>query len=146
MELIKITQHGLPASVNEDLPKMAIEIISLTTEMYKATGYEEPWIGYLALENSKCIGTCAFKTPPQNNEVEIAYYTFPDYEGRGIATRMASELINIAHVQLSSLTITAQTLPVENASNRILIKLGFVLSGEIADSEIGRVWEWKLTA
>ncbi|WP_157862452.1 GNAT family N-acetyltransferase [Nitrosococcus halophilus] len=89
-------------------------------------------------------GTCAFKTPPQNNEIEIAYFTFPNNEGRGIATRMSSQLIQIARAQIPSLTITAQTLPENNASSSILKKLGFVSVGELDHPEDGRVWEWKL--
>lgn len=139
-------QHGLPASTIDDLPKIASEVMSSTALMYKTNGYEEPWIGYLAMEKGKCIGTCAFKTPPQNNQVEIAYCTFHDYEGRGIATSMASELITIAHAQIPTLTITAQTLPVNNSSTSILKKLGFVLTGEVEDSKVGKAWEWKLTA
>ena len=51
--------------------------------------YLRPWLGYFALRNSVCIGTCGFKGPPENNRVEIAYFTFPEYEGRGYATQMA---------------------------------------------------------
>jgi hypothetical protein len=36
-----------------------------------------------AIENGQLVGTCAFKTPPKNQQVEIAYFTFPGNEGRG---------------------------------------------------------------
>lgn len=146
MELIEITQEGKPAKVHDDLPEIVTEVLNSATELYRKQGYQKPWIGYLAVEDGRCVGTCAFKTPPRNNEVEIAYFTFPEYEGRGVACCMASELIKIARNQIPTLTITAQTLPEPNASNKVLKKLGFAFSDEVEHPEDGRVWEWKLKA
>lgn len=42
------------------------------------------------------VGTCGFKSSPDQGRVEIAYFTFPDFEGRGLATAMAGELLAIA--------------------------------------------------
>ncbi|MGI8897844.1 MAG: GNAT family N-acetyltransferase [Pyrinomonadaceae bacterium] len=75
---------------------LATEVVEATTQLYRAVGYEPPWGGYLAFENGACVGSCGFKSPPQTNRVEIAYFTFPGHEARGIATQMASELIRIA--------------------------------------------------
>jgi RimJ/RimL family protein N-acetyltransferase len=75
--------------------------------------------------------------------VEIAYFTFPGNEGRGIATRMASELVAIAR-QNGVRAVKAQTLPRENASTRILEKLGFSKAGSVRHPEDGEVWEWRL--
>lgn len=146
MELIEITEQGLPARAIDDLTEMVMEIICSTVELYQKNGYEPPWIGYLAIEKGKCVGACAFKTPPRNNEVEIAYFTFPDSEGRGIATGMASQLISIARRQMPLVTITAQTHLGNSASKSILKKLGFVFTGEIDHPDDGTVWEWKLPA
>ena len=60
----------------------------------------------------------------QDNRVKIAYYTLPEFEGRGIATSAALELIDIARTAVSGILVIAQTLPVPNASNSILKKLG----------------------
>jgi [ribosomal protein S5]-alanine N-acetyltransferase len=86
-------------------------------------GYEPPWVGYLALENGSVVGSCAFKSPPENNRVEIAYFTFPGHESRGVATRMASALVRIAIDRMPAVTVAAQTLPEEGASTSILKKL-----------------------
>ena len=146
MELIEITQEGTLAKNLENLPKIATQVMNSAAELYRKQGYQKPWTGYLAIEDGKCVGTCAFKTPPRNSEVEIAYFTFPEYEGRGVATRMVSQLIKIARDRISTLTMTAQTLPEDNASNKILKKLDFIYSGEVDHPEDGRVWEWKLKA
>ena len=115
-------------------------------QLYRAVGYEPPWIGYLAFENSTCVGSCGFKAPPQNNRVEIAYFTFPGHESRGIATRMASELIRMALEKSPTLIVAAQTLPEENASTSILKKLRFRCVGAVEHPEDGLVWEWHLNA
>jgi RimJ/RimL family protein N-acetyltransferase len=107
-------------------------------------GYEPPWIGYLAIEQETCVGTCGFKSPPHNNRVEIAYFTFPGYESRGVATRMASELIRLALGRMPAVTVAAQTLPEENASTSVLKRLQFRLVGTVEHPEDGPVWEWQL--
>jgi RimJ/RimL family protein N-acetyltransferase len=115
------------------------------TKLYRAVGYEPPWIGYLAFENGACVGSCGFKSPPQNNRVEIAYYTFPEYESRGIATAMAAELIRLALDKMPAVTVAAQTLPEESASTSILKKLRFRLVTTVEHPEDGLVWEWQLS-
>ena len=73
----------------------------------------------------------------------IAYFAFPEYEGRGFATRMAGELLRIASEADAEVITTAQTLPRESASTAILKKLGFVLIGTVNHPEDGEVWEWQ---
>ena len=145
MELIAITENGEPAKPMPFAPQVAAGVVEGTTQLYRAVGYEPPWIGYLAIENGACVGTCAFKSPPQNNRVEIAYFTFPEHESRGIATRMASELIRLAHEKMPAVTVAAQTLPEENASTSVLKKLRFRLVGTVEHPEDGKVWEWQLS-
>jgi RimJ/RimL family protein N-acetyltransferase len=115
------------------------------TQLYRAVGYEPPWIGYLAIEDGECVGTCGFKSPPQNNRVEIAYFTFPGHESRGVATRMAAELIHLATNTMPAPIVAAQTLPEDNASTSILKKLGFRLICTLEHPEDGSVWEWQLS-
>jgi hypothetical protein len=96
LELVAITQEGKLAKPVAFASPLAAQIIEATTHLYRAVGYEPPWVGYLAFENGTCVGSCGFKSPPRNNRVEIAYFTFPEHERRGIAIRMASELIRLA--------------------------------------------------
>jgi ribosomal-protein-alanine N-acetyltransferase len=144
LDLIAITESGAPAKPLPSTPEMAAEVVQAMTQLYRAVGYEPPWIGYLAIENGECVGTCGFKSPPQDHRVEIAYFTFPEYESRGIATRMAAELIRMANNAMPALIVAAQTLPEENASTSILKKLKFRLVGIVDHPEDGLVWEWQL--
>jgi [ribosomal protein S5]-alanine N-acetyltransferase len=145
LELVEITQDGELAKAIAPASPLAANVIENTRHLYQAAGYEPPWIGYLANEQGTCVGTCAFKSPPQNNRVEIAYFTFPEHESRGVATQMASELVRLALDKMPSVIVAAQTLPEENASTSVLKKLGFRLVGTVDHPEDGLVWEWQLS-
>ena len=145
MDLVVITESGELAKPVPATPHVAMEVVKATTQLYRAVGYQPPWIGYLAIENGACVGTCGFKSPPQNNRVEIAYFTFPGNESLGVATRMASELIRLAWDNMPAVTIAAQTLPEENASTSVLKKLRFRFVSTVEHPEDGLVWEWQLS-
>lgn len=101
-----------------------------------------PWVGYLAEEDGVIVGSCAYKTPPVDGAVEIAYFTLPGHEGRGVATSMADRLVALA-IEQGATCVRAQTLPEPNASTRILGKLGFTFIGAVQHPEDGEVWEWQ---
>ena len=144
LKFIKITSSGEAAEPIAQLPAVAEGVGTAYVALYGAAGYVGPWLGYFVLEDSVCIGTCGFKGPPENNRVEIAYFTFPEYEGRGYATCMARELVGMARKASSTVIIAAQTLPQESASTTILKKLGFILISSVDHPEDGEVWEWQL--
>jgi RimJ/RimL family protein N-acetyltransferase len=141
--MIPIGQDGQlsEALVIDDFLRM---IVSMTIQHYARVGFLPPWVGYIAVNNSAPVGTGAFKAPPSDGRVEIAYATLPGLEGRGIATAIARELVRIARAENSGLAVVAQTLPEENASTSILKKLGFRWSGTVDHPEDGLVWEWEL--
>lgn len=144
LELVAITERGQLARPLAFTPAIAEQVVAATVGLYEKVGFEPPWIGYLAIESGQCVGTCGFKSPPHNNRVEIAYFTFPEHEARGVATRMATELMRLAWDELPDLTLCAQTLPEENASTSILKKLGFRFVGKVEHPEDGLVWEWQI--
>jgi RimJ/RimL family protein N-acetyltransferase len=88
------------------------------------------------------VGSCAFKGQPVDGKVEIAYCTFPAHEGRGVATAACKALVGIAQSADAGVTITARTLPEENASASVLKKNNFMLAGTAIDPEDGEVFEW----
>jgi RimJ/RimL family protein N-acetyltransferase len=109
-------------------------------------GGEARWGPFLAVDPASrlVIGTCSYKGPPDaDGAVEIAYFTFPVYEGRGYATAMAALLTARAGTPPPARTVRAHTLPDRNASVRILEKLGFAHLGQIVDPEDGPVWRWE---
>ena len=126
------------------LPEIAADVIPATVALYDSAGFEPPWIGYIAVTGSTPVGTCGFKSPPVDGRVEIAYFTFPDFEGRGLGTAMAAELVQIARRHDPAAVIAAQTLPARNPSHRVLEKLGFEHVSTLEHPEDGQVWEWQL--
>jgi [ribosomal protein S5]-alanine N-acetyltransferase len=144
VRLVRVNEDGSPAEAQLDLPPVARETLAATAANYRNSGFAIPWIGYLAVRGDECVGGCAFKSPPVGNRVEIAYFTFPAFEGRGFATQMARALIEVACLAESGVLITARTLPEEGASTKILRNLNFKLIGTVEDPEDGAVWEWHL--
>jgi ribosomal-protein-alanine N-acetyltransferase len=144
LRLLPIERDGAVAGLAVELPPPAREACTMMAQLYARSGFEPPWTGYVALRDGAVVGTCAFKTAPRDDRVEIAYYTMPSHEGEGVATAMAHELIEIARSERPDITVTAQTLPEENASTAILRKLGFAHAGMLHTAEDGDVWDWHL--
>ena len=118
-------------------------ILVQTLDLLTRDPRPQPWGSYLAHEAADAIGICAFKSAPgAAGEVEIAYMTFPAFEGRGHATAMAAALTGIAFAA-GVPTVIAHTLREENASNRALRRNGFAFAGEVEDPEDGLVWRWE---
>lgn len=104
------------------------------------------WFGYLVVEEEtrRMVGTCSLKGPPVDGAVEIAYFTFPGFEGRGIGTEMARFLVQHAGTLPDVTAVTAHTAAERNASTRILEKIGMKLTGEEEEDGMA-VWRWELT-
>lgn len=108
---------------------------------------ELQWGGYFVVDEDtrEVVGSCAFKTPPtKDGTVEIAYFTYPGFEGRGYATGMAGKLIELAGGSPEVRQVIAHTLPETNASTRILERVGMTFVGEVIDPDDGRVWRWQV--
>lgn len=143
MNLVAIDRDGTVSGFSGQIPEVGLSAIESTVQLYSNAGWVRPWIGYLAIEDGNCVGTCAFTSAPKKNVAEIAYFTFPGNEGRGVATRMATLLISLAKEFAPTVVVTAHALPEENASTRILRKLGFVLDGSRIDEDDGQIWVWR---
>lgn len=127
--------------------ELVSQVVEQTLTNVDGGSEESPWGGYLAVDDSSrmVIGTCGFKSPPTGEAtVEIAYFTFPDYERQGYATVMAGKLIEAASRSSEVRRITARTLPEPNASTSVLKKVGMRFAGEVIDPDDGRVWEWQM--
>ena len=122
-------------------------LVGHTLPALSAGPAELHWGGYLAVdyETQEVIGSCAFKAPPtEEGAVEIAYFTYPGFEGRGYATAMARQLIGLASGSAVVKRVIAHTLPEANPSTHVLEKVGMSFAGEAIDPEDGRVWRWQV--
>ena len=113
-------------------------------DYYQVIGYNLPWVGYFVIKEDKIVGSCGFTGQPKEGKVEIAYWTFDEYEGQGIASFSCKELVRISKHSDPMIIVTAKTAPEYNASTKILQKNGFAFTGIVQDHEIGDAWLWTL--
>jgi RimJ/RimL family protein N-acetyltransferase len=146
--MIMAVRDGAPetaAGVNVgSCAEVVSDVVRQTAIMLARTPREPQFGGYLVVdESNSVVGTCGFRTGPSvEGEIEIAYFTFPPYEGRGYATEMAAKLIGIALASSSVRRVCAHTLPKRSASTRVLEKVGMHLLGPVEDPQDGLVWRW----
>ncbi|OYU95366.1 MAG: hypothetical protein CFE21_09450 [Bacteroidetes bacterium B1(2017)] len=135
---------------NEDITDKLFEseecqtLLEIYKDYYPKMGFKIPWVAYLLIEQNQVLGSCGFVGQPQDDKVEIAYWTFKEFEGQGVASFACKALVSIAHTTDPKVIVTAKTAPENNASTRILEKHNFVFSEIVQDEEIGDAWLWKL--
>ena len=108
---------------------------------------ELEWGGYFVVDTDtrEVVGSCAFKGEPiDDGTVEIAYFTYPEFEGKGYATCMALKLIELAgdlyEGQASDCAHTARS---KRLDARVLEKVAMSFVGEVIEPDDGRVWKWQ---
>jgi len=121
------------------------QLLEIYAGYYPIIGFNPPWVGYAILDQQKLVGSCGFTGKPQDGKVELAYWTFEEFEGKGIASFACKSLIEIALEENPEINIIAKTAPDKNASTRILEKNGFVFTEIVQDHEIGDAWLWTKT-
>ncbi|MGH2942609.1 MAG: GNAT family N-acetyltransferase [Solirubrobacteraceae bacterium] len=90
------------------------------------------------------VGWGGFKGAPRDGAIELGYAIAPAWEGRGLATDAARELVREAFAAPAVRVVLALTLAGPGGSVRVLEKNGFVREGEHVDGALGRVWRWRL--
>jgi RimJ/RimL family protein N-acetyltransferase len=107
----------------------------------------DPWRhGFFVIDRDRqcVIGSAGFKGPPDSSGVvEIAYGIAPTYQGKGYATEAAKALVDFAFGNADVQLVRAHTLPLANASTRVLTKCGFRHTDNVVDPEDGPVWRWE---
>ncbi|MBC7805239.1 MAG: GNAT family N-acetyltransferase [Akkermansiaceae bacterium] len=142
--LVEIKEDGTFSEKITGLSDIAKDVCRAFVAIYKETGFQSPWTGYLAVRDGEVVGICGFKSPPIDGTVEISYFTFQQFENQGIATDMARMLLGIAHRAAPEFRVIAHSLAEENASAAILRKAGFTDAGIVEDPEDGPVRRWLL--
>ena len=81
-------------------------------------------------EGRKMIGTCGFtRFDFSHNSAEIGYVLNPDFHGRGYGTEAASRVLRYGFEELSLHRIEARFMKGNEASLRVMEKLGMTLEG-----------------
>ena len=90
------------------------------------------------------IGLGGFKGAPADGGLEIGYEFAPERRGRGLATEAARGMVARALARPDVDHVLARTLPNENASTKVLRKVGFRFDAETPHPDDGPVWRWRL--
>lgn len=144
IRLVQCGQDGTPIEPLGPLPQVLQENSAATAALFASIGFAPPWVGYVTVYGAQPVGGCAFVGAPRDGAVEVAYFTLEEFERRGFATQALARMIEIARQADPAVTLTAKTLPQENASTMILRRNGFDFAGETTDHEIGLAWAWVL--
>ena len=124
------------------------EAFTLAVSGAVSVGEPEPnrWPGYLFVDRRKgaLIGNGGYSGEPNRaGEVEVGYEVAPAYRNMGYASEAVRALVDNA-LKVSEVTaVIAHTLAVENASVRVLRKVGFQWDGEMVSEDAGAIWRWR---
>jgi ribosomal-protein-alanine N-acetyltransferase len=81
-------------------------------------------------ETDKMIGGCGFHDWNRFNfRIEIAYDIHPDFQRKGIMSACIREVVKFAFMNMGVARIQATTVQENDASNNLLLKLGFRYEG-----------------
>jgi ribosomal-protein-alanine N-acetyltransferase len=87
-------------------------------------------------ESDKCIGIIGFfKTEKENFRTELGYMLFPEYHNKGYVTEAVNTLLNFAFNTLNFHSIQAIIDPKNLASEKVLLKNGFVKEAHLIENE-----------
>lgn len=100
---------------------------------------------FMLREPRTLVGMGGYKGPPRDGVVEIGYAIAPAFQQRGFATEAARALVARAFADAAVKAVDAHTLGEDNASTRVLRKVGMQHIGETVDTEHGTIWHWRIT-
>jgi [ribosomal protein S5]-alanine N-acetyltransferase len=144
--LTLLTTEETLAMVDAMSPEDRAQVSPDWVAALRASDPTDPWRHGFSIahrDTGHNIGSCAFKGPPADGAVEIAYGIEPEHRCKGYATEAAQALTTFAFSQ-NIPTVRAHTLSEANASTRVLTKCGFQHLGEVTDPEDGPVWRWEI--
>ena len=146
MRLVPRTRDEVRATLAVLTPEVRAQISPQWLALLEKSAAQDPWIHGFHVVNDAglTVGLGAFKGPPVDGTVEIAYAIDPDQQGKGYATHAARALAAFAFASGLVRVVRAHTLPTGIASQRVLLKAGFTKTGEVVDPEDGPVWRFEL--
>lgn len=149
-DAIRMGNNTLARVMGVNVPKKWTEFRDTFTPSYHRWKAHPPlrdWWVYLIIHvpDNVLIGSCGFKGEPDaNGMVEIGYEIMPTYRLKGLGAETAKGLTAHAFGQPGVHKIVAHTLREENASVKILEKIGFKQIEDINDPDDGPLWRWEL--
>jgi RimJ/RimL family protein N-acetyltransferase len=126
-----------------DTPVAPPEVLRMLAGVARSVRVTFSPAAWLIVEGGEVVGLCSVTCPPQDGAIDIGYGIAPSRQRRGIATRAIGAIVEWAQSAPHVTAITAETLPDNPASQRVLEANGFVRTGERVDPEDGQLLCWR---
>lgn len=94
--------------------------------------------------SNKIIGIIGhYRIQPENHRAEIGYMSLPEYNGKGYITEAIKAVVVYGFEQMNLHSIEAVIDPGNIASEKVLLKNGFVKEAHILENELweGKFWD-----
>lgn len=145
IQLVPRTRDEVRATLEVLTPEVRAQISQQWLALLEKSAPRDPWVhGFHIVDAEIVVGLGAFKGPPVEGIVEIAYAIQPEHQGKGHATAAARALAAYAFESGEVRVVRAHTLPDGAASQRVLLKSGFEKTDEVVDPEDGLVWRFEV--
>lgn len=95
-------------------------------------------------DNPQLIGIIGhYRLQPENHRSEIGYMILPEFNGKGIATEAVACILEYGFEQMQLHSIEAVIDPQNYASEKVLLKNGFVKEAHLLENELfeGKFWD-----
>ncbi len=145
-QLARIVAGTLPSDFRSRVEPGALPPVFVARRalLWVAEGVPEEWANsFLMVRDAdrRIVGGCGYKGAPRDGCVEIGYAVSPVARGQGIATLAVKVLV--ALVQRSGVrSVVAEISPDNPASERVVQKAGFVMTGSRVDEDGEFVQRW----
>ncbi|MCE6992310.1 GNAT family N-acetyltransferase [Dyadobacter sp. CY323] len=150
-DAIRMGNNTLARVMGVNVPKKWTEFRDTFTPSYHRWKAHPPlrdWWVYLIIyvPDNILIGSCGYKGEPDSNGmVEIGYEIVPSHREKGLGFETAKGLVDHAFSHAAVRKVLAHTLAEENASARILEKVGFAQTEDVRDPDEGPLWRWEIS-
>jgi [ribosomal protein S5]-alanine N-acetyltransferase len=132
------TSRTISPELKEALEQTILPCVADETKNYL---YSTLWTAISKADN-KMVGDACFKGEPNaEEEIEIGYGTYDEFQGKGIMTEIVAGMIAWAKMQPFVKAVIASTGKNNTASYRVLQKNHFIKVGE-TDTEFN--WKFEL--
>jgi RimJ/RimL family protein N-acetyltransferase len=126
-----------------DSPIAPPEVLAMLAGLAERVSEAFAPASWLIVEDSKVVGLCSITRMPESGSIDIGYGIAPTCQRRGIATRSIGAVVAWARGAPHVSTITAETAIDNIASQQVLVRNGFVRTGERFDAEDGQLICWR---
>lgn len=139
---------GAPPEPGIALPATAIappEVMTMLANLAASIRPAFAPAAWMMVDGERLVGLCSLHKVPEEGTLTIGYGVSPGEQGRGAATRAIGALLEWCRGDARVRAVAAETSKVNLASQRVLERNGFALTGERIDEEDGDLLCWRWT-